>query len=123
MRMLCQAVSHASYHFVELVAIVSLGYVFELASNQIAVLFEETDIPVACICEDHRSVVFLCEFLCFLQKIRAQAFSSQRLFHKQCDNGTAVAFFRVRDHACRKSAFVIHKLFAKINGFAFMRAA
>ena len=52
----------------------SFGNIFEFTSEQIAVLFEEIDVPVACACHNHRHTVFLCEFFCFFQKIRPQAY-------------------------------------------------
>lgn len=50
---ICQPASRASDHFVEFVAVVSPGNVLELASEQIAVLLEERNIPVARIRHDH----------------------------------------------------------------------
>jgi hypothetical protein len=48
-----QPASRASDHFVEFVTVVSLGNIFEFASDKIAVLFEEIDIPVARIRQSH----------------------------------------------------------------------
>ena len=53
--------------FVELVAVVSFRNIPELTSEQIAVLLEETDVPVAGASHDHGRTVFLCQFLHFLQ--------------------------------------------------------
>ena len=97
-------------HLIELVAVVSLGNVFEFAPDQIAVLFEEIDVPIARARDDHRSAVFLCESFRFLQKMRAKAFSPQRLLHKQRVDETDVAFVRVRDHARRELSVRSDKL-------------
>ena len=61
------AVYSASYLFVELVAAMSFRNVLEFASEQIAVLPEKIDIPVARICQNHMGTVFLCKFFRFLQ--------------------------------------------------------
>ena len=53
--------------FVELVTVVSFRDIPELTSEQIAVLLEETDVPVAGASHDHGRTVFLCQFLHFLQ--------------------------------------------------------
>ena len=49
----CQPTSGSSDHFVEFVAVVSFGNVFEFASEQIAVLLEERNVPVTRIRHDH----------------------------------------------------------------------
>ena len=42
-----------SNHFIELITVMPFGYVFEFPSDQIAVLFEEIDVPVARIRHDY----------------------------------------------------------------------
>ena len=49
----CQPTSGSSEHFVEFVAVVSFGNVFEFASEQITVLLEERNVPVTRIRHDH----------------------------------------------------------------------
>ena len=53
------AVSNASNHFVEFIAVMPFGNVLEFASEQKAVLFEEIDVPITRTCQNHGSAVFL----------------------------------------------------------------
>ena len=85
----------------------SFGNIFEFASEQIAVLFEEAGIPVSRICQDHRRAVFLCELFRFPQKNRAQALMPQRFFHKQRIDKAIIPIVHVRDHAGKKLALFV----------------
>ena len=113
------AVSNASNHFVEFIAVMPFGNVLELASEKIAVLFEEIDVPVARIRQNHGSAVFPCEVLRRLQKRRAQALMSERFLHKERVHKAVGVLVHVRDHAGNKPAVFVHELLVKINALVF----
>ena len=97
----------------------SLGDIFEFAPKQIAVLFEEVDVPVARIGQDHRRTVFLCQFLRFPHQIRTQALPPERLLHKQRVDIAIYTLVHVRDHARQKPAVFIRQFLVKTDILVF----